>query len=38
LTIEVPESKRKEAEYMAEKCGETMFKKYNVVEGMKVMN
>jgi len=23
---------------MAEKCGETMFRKYNVVEGMKVMN
>jgi hypothetical protein len=38
LTVEVPENKRKEAEYMAQKCGETMYKKYNVVPGLSVMN
>lgn len=37
LQVEVPERKLAEAKFMAEKCGDSMYKKYSVHDGVKCM-
>lgn len=38
LRVEVPDWKMEEAKFMAEKAGDSMYKKYNLVEGVKCMS
>lgn len=38
LRVDVPASKMEEAKFMAEKCGDTMFTKYAINEGVKCMS
>ena len=37
MRVEVPAAKLAEAKFMAEKCGDDMFKKYKMKEGVKCM-
>lgn len=38
LLVDVPEKKMEEAKFMADKCGDSMFKKYSVHPGVECCN
>ena len=38
LLVEVPAKKMEEAKFMAEKCGDDMYKKYSVYPGVECCN